>query len=42
LIYWKFISPVEIIIAFNECRPQNLAKDKDIERQRQCQATYLT
>jgi len=33
---------VENIIAFIEGRPQNLATDKDIERQRQRQITYLT
>ena len=39
---WKFIPAVENIIAFIEGRPQNLATDKDIERQRQRQITYLT
>ncbi len=39
---WKFIPAVENIIAFIEGRPQNLATDKDIERQRQRQMTYLT
>ena len=29
-------------IAFIEGRPQNLAADKDIDRQKQRQATYLT
>jgi phosphoglycerate dehydrogenase-like enzyme len=38
---WKFIPAVENIIAFIEGRPQNLATDKDIERQRQRQMTYL-
>jgi len=39
---WKFIPAVENIIAFIESRPQNLATDKDIERQRRREATYLT
>lgn len=39
---WKFIPAVENIIAFIEGRPQNLATDKDIERQQQRQVTYLT
>jgi phosphoglycerate dehydrogenase-like enzyme len=39
---WKFIPAVANIIAFVESRPQNLATDKDIERQRQRQMTYLT
>jgi D-3-phosphoglycerate dehydrogenase len=39
---WKFIPAVENIIAFIEGRPQNLATDKDIERQRRREATYLT
>jgi hypothetical protein len=39
---WKFIPAVENIIAFIEGRPRNLAADKDIDRQRQRQATYLT
>jgi phosphoglycerate dehydrogenase-like enzyme len=39
---WKFIPAVENIIAFIEGRPQNFATDKDIERQRQRQMTYLT
>ena len=39
---WKFIPAVENIIAFIEGRPQNLATDKDIERQQQRQMTYLT
>jgi D-3-phosphoglycerate dehydrogenase len=39
---WKFIPAVENIIAFIEGRPQRLAGDKDIERQKQRQATYLT
>ena len=39
---WKFIPAVENIIAFIEGRPQNLATDKDIERQRRRKATYLT
>lgn len=39
---WKFIPAVENIIAFIKGRPQNLATDKDIERQKQRQATYLT
>jgi phosphoglycerate dehydrogenase-like enzyme len=39
---WKFVPAVENIIAFIEGRPQNLATDKDIERQRQRQMTYLT
>lgn len=39
---WKFIPAVENIIAFIEGRPQNLATDKDLERQQQRQATYLT
>lgn len=39
---WKFIPAVENIIAFIKGRPQNLSTDKDIERQKQRQATYLT
>ena len=36
---WKFVPAVENIIAFIEGRPQNLATEKDIERQRQRQMT---
>lgn len=39
---WKFIPAVGNILAFIDGRPQNLAGDRDIDRQRQRQATYLT
>jgi hypothetical protein len=39
---WKFIPAAGNIIALIEGLPQNLAADKDIERQNQRHATYLT